>query len=137
MAKASLEYWHEMTKLVASRSHATRAKVGAVITKDERVIATGFNGQPSGMPNVCEDENGNTKPDTVHAECNAIAFAARHGISTEGSTMYVTLSPCRGCAALVVQAGIKRVVFGEAYRDTQGTDLLNQCNVEVIGPISK
>jgi dCMP deaminase len=125
-------------------SHAVRAKVGAVVTKDERIVSCGWNGTPNGFDNNCETEvletlpylNGTstklvTKPEVVHAESNALLFAARNGTQLEGSTLYVTLSPCFECAKLIVQSGVKRVVFGQQYRDDSPITFLKQANIEV------
>ena len=95
------------------------------------IISDGYNGTPSGFENICEDENGITKPYVLHAEANAITKLARSGNNSDGSTLYVTASPCIECAKLIIQAGIKRVVYGEKYRLTEGIDLLRRANIEV------
>jgi dCMP deaminase len=115
---------------ISSLSYCTRKQVGAVIVKDDNIIAIGYNGTPSGFENVCEIDN-ITKPEVLHAESNAIAKCARSVNSSEGATMYTTWSPCFACAKLIIQAGIKRVVFGEYYNKLDGLDLLAQANIDV------
>ena len=100
--------------------------------KDKMIISDGYNGTPSGFENVCEDENGVTKPYVLHAEANAITKLARSGNNSDGSTLYVTASPCIECAKLIIQAGIKRVVYGEKYRLEDGINLLRRANIEVV-----
>ncbi len=117
--------------LWAEESYCKRNKVGAVLAKDGRILATGYNGALSGLPNNCEDGE-STLPQIVHAEQNVICFAAKHGISTENCDLYVTLSPCVTCAKLIVQSGIKRVIFDEEYRDTEGVKLLVSAGIEII-----
>ena len=123
-------YWQAMAKIVASKSKAKRLQVGAIIAKDDRICSTGYNGMPRGLTNECE-ENNVTKQEVVHAELNAILFAARNGISTDGADIHITHAPCRGCAGAIIQSGIKRVFYGEAYRDTFGIDLLTEAGIEV------
>ena len=122
-------------KLFSELSYCTKAKVGAVIARDGRILATGYNGTVSGHDNCCEIEiNGvlKTSPFTVHAEQNVISYCAKNGISTDGATMYLTLSPCQLCAKLIVQAGIKRVVYLDNYKDTSGLKFLKDCNIEIL-----
>lgn len=108
------------------------------MVKDRTIISDGFNGTPAGFENVCEDESGVTKSYVLHAEANAITKVARSNNSSEGATLYVTASPCLDCAKLIIQAGIKRVVFDETYRITEGIDLLRRAHVEVSHlPISE
>ena len=121
-----------MARIWAENSYCTRRKVGALVVKKQMIISDGYNGTPSGFENVCEDENGVTKPYVLHAEANAITKIARSGNSSEGATMYVTASPCIECAKLIIQAGIRRVVYGEKYRLEDGLDLLRRANVETI-----
>ena len=121
-----------MARIWAENSYCTRRKVGALVVKKQMIISDGYNGTPSGFENVCEDEHGVTKPFVMHAEANAITKIARSGNSSEGATMYVTASPCIECAKLIIQAGIKRVVYGEKYRLEDGLDLLRRANVETI-----
>ena len=116
----------------AENSYCTRRKVGALIVKDKMIISDGYNGTPSGFENICEDENGLTKPYVLHAEANAITKIARSNNSSEGATMYVTASPCIECAKLIIQAGIKRVVYAEKYRLEDGLNLLKRADIEVI-----
>lgn len=119
-----------MSTIWAENSYCTRRKVGAIIVKDQMIISDGYNGTPSGFENICEDENGTTKPYVLHAEANAISKVARSNNSSDGATLYVTASPCVECAKLIIQAGIKRVVFNELYRITDGIDLLKRANIE-------
>ena len=121
----------EMARVWARNSYCTRRQVGALIVKDRMVISDGYNGTPSGFENVCEDENGVTKPYVLHAEANAITKVAKSGNSSLGATMYVTASPCIECAKLIIQAGIRRVVYSEDYRSSDGLDLLRRAGVEV------
>lgn len=120
-----------MAKIWSENSYCVRRQVGALLVKDKMIISDGFNGTPSGFPNVCEDENNVTFPYVLHAEANAITKVARSNNSSEGSTLYVTASPCIECAKLIIQAGIRRVVFSELYRITDGIDLLREAGVEV------
>lgn len=116
----------------ADLSRCARSKVGAVIAKNGRIIATGYNGTPPGYDNKCEDCDGNTRPEVLHAEENAIVFCARHGLATEGCDLYTSLSPCPGCAKMIAAAGIKRVFYKTQYRDPMGVELLEKLNVEVV-----
>lgn len=144
-------------KLFGELSYCTKAKVGAVIAKEGRILATGYNGTISGQSNECEFmkicdnchgrgkflESGKcskclgvgsrlyTSPFTVHAEQNVISYCAKNGIATDGTTMYITLSPCSLCAKLIAQSGIKRVVYLDNYKDTSGIDFLQQCGVQI------
>ncbi len=127
-----------MARIWAENSYCQRRKVGALMVKDRTIISDGFNGTPAGFENVCEDESGVTKSYVLHAEANAITKVARSNNSSEGATLYVTASPCLDCAKLIIQAGIKRVVFDETYRITEGIDLLRRAHVEVSHlPISE
>ena len=119
-----------MARIWAENSYCERRKVGALMVKGRTIISDGFNGTPAGFENVCEDESGQTKTYVLHAEANAITKVARSNNSVEGSTLYVTASPCLDCAKLIIQAGIKRVVFNELYRITDGIDLLRRAGVE-------
>jgi len=116
----------------ADLSRCERSKVGAVIARNGRIIATGYNGTPPGYDNKCEDCNGHTRPEVLHAEENAIVFCARHGLPTEGCDLYTSLSPCPGCAKMIAAAGIKRVFYKTQYRDPMGIELLEKLNVEVV-----
>lgn len=121
-----------MARIWAENSYCKRRQVGAVLVKDQMIISDGFNGTPSGFENVCEDENGLTKPYVLHAEANAISKVARSNNSSDGSTLYVTASPCMECSKLIIQSGIKRVVYNELYRITDGIDLLRRAGVECV-----
>lgn len=116
----------------ADLSRCERSKVGAVIARNGRIIATGYNGTPPGYDNKCEDCDGNTRAEVLHAEENAIVFCARHGLTTEGCDLYTSLSPCPGCAKMIAAAGIKRVFYKTQYRDPMGIELLEKLNVEVV-----
>ncbi len=121
-----------MATIWAENSYCVRRKVGAIIVKNQMIISDGYNGTPAGFENVCEDEQGLTKPYVLHAEANAITKVARSNNSSDGSTLYVTASPCVECAKLIVQAGIRRVVFNELYRITDGIDLLERAGIECV-----
>lgn len=114
-----------IAKETSTLSHCVRSKVGAVLVKDGNIISFGYNGTPSGMDNSCE-ENDVTFPHVIHAECNAILKAAKTGNSVDSSTLYLTLSPCLDCSKLILQSGIKKVVYLNVYRNTQGIDFLSQ-----------
>lgn len=120
-----------MAKEVASLSYCTRAKVGSLLVKDGNIISMGYNGMPSGMENCCE-ENNVTKPEVLHAESNCLLKAAKMGVSTKDTTMYLTLSPCKDCAKLIIQSGVTRVVYLELfYRDNGSVEFLKQfINIE-------
>lgn len=120
-----------MAAIWARNSYCRRRQVGALLVKDRMIISDGYNGTPSGFDNVCEDENGVTMPYVLHAEANAITKVAKSGNSSEGSTLYVTASPCIECAKLIIQAGVKRVVYRDEYRLTDGIDLLRKAGIEV------
>ena len=121
----------EMAAIWAKNSYCKRRQVGALLVKDKMIISDGYNGTPSGLENVCEDENGVTKPYVLHAEANAISKVAQSGNSSQGATLYVTASPCIECAKLIIQSGIKRVVYRDEYRLTDGVDLLRRAGIEV------
>lgn len=121
-----------MSRIWAENSYCKRRKVGAILVKDGMIISDGFNGTPAGFENVCEDEDGVTKPCVLHAEANAITKVARSNNSSQGATLYVTASPCMECSKLIIQSGIKRVVYNEEYRITDGLDLLRRAGVEVV-----
>ena len=116
----------------ANLSHCKRKQVGALIVKKGMIIADGYNGTPSGFENDCEDCEGKTKWYVLHAEANAITKVARSNNSAENATLYVTLSPCTDCSKLILQAGIKRVVFMTAYKDDSGLVFLRQAGIEVV-----
>ena len=116
----------------AENSYCARRQVGALIVKDKMIISDGFNGTPSGFENICEDEDGNTIPYVLHAEANAITKIARSGNNSDGATLYVTDEPCIECSKLIIQAGIRRVVYAREYRLHEGLALLKRANVEVV-----
>ncbi len=126
------ERYIRMARIWGENSYCKRRQVGALIVKEKMIISDGFNGTPSGFENICEDENGRTKPYVLHAEANAITKVARSNNSSEGATLYVTCSPCIECAKLIIQAGIRRVVFSELYHNTDGVDLLKRNNIEIV-----
>ena len=116
----------------SENSYCQRRKVGALLVKDKMIISDGYNGTPSGFENICEDENNVTKPYVLHAEANAITKVARSNNSSNGATLYVTSSPCIECAKLIIQAGIKRVVYSDAYRLSDGIELLRRAEIELV-----
>lgn len=120
-----------MAAIWAENSYCQRRKVGALVVKEKMIISDGYNGTPSGFENVCEDAHGVTHPYVLHAEANAITKLARSGNNSDQATLYVTASPCIECAKLIIQAGIRRVVYAEQYRLTNGIDLLRRAGVEV------
>ena len=120
----------EMAQIWAQNSYCKRRKVGALLVKDRMIISDGYNGTPSGFENVCE-EDGVTKPYVLHAEANAITKVAKSGNSSDGATLYVTASLCLECSKLIIQSGIKRVVYRDEYRLTDGIDLLRRAGIEV------
>jgi dCMP deaminase len=120
----------DLARRIAKESYCKRLQVGALIVKDGNIISFGYNGTPSGLPNVCEDNNV-TLPTVLHAESNAITKACKSPISTEGATIYMTHSCCVECAKLIVQSGIKKVYYLEDYRDRKGIELLRTCDIEV------
>ena len=120
-----------MARIWAENSYCKRRRVGALIVKDKMIISDGYNGTPSGFENVCEDETNVTKPYVLHAEANAITKIARSGNNSDGATLYVTTSPCIECAKLIIQAGIRRVIYGEKYRIEDGINLLKRANIDV------
>lgn len=120
-----------MAAIWAENSYCQRRKVGALVVKEKMIISDGYNGTPSGFENVCEDALGVTHPYVLHAEANAITKLARSGNNSDQATLYVTASPCIECAKLIIQAGIRRVVYAEQYRLTDGIDLLRRAGVEV------
>ena len=122
----------EMAQIWAGNSYCKRRQVGALIVKDKMIISDGYNGTPSGFENICEDENNVTKPYVLHAEANAITKVAKSNNSSEGATLYVTTSPCMECAKLIIQSGIKRVVYSQKYHSNDGIDLLKRAGVELV-----
>ena len=125
------ERYLRMALIWAENSYCQRRKVGALVVKDKMIISDGFNGTPSGFETVCEDENQVTRPYVLHAEANAITKLARSHNNSDEATLYVTASPCIECAKLIIQSGIKRVVYGEKYRLDDGIQLLERAGIEV------
>ena len=121
----------EMASVWARNSYCKRRQVGALLVKDRMIISDGYNGTPSGFENQCEDANGVTKPYVLHAEANAITKVAKSGNNSAGATLYITDSPCMECAKLIIQSGIRRVVYRDEYRLTDGIDLLRRAGVDV------
>lgn len=125
------ERYLRMARIWSENSYCERRQVGALIVKDKSIISDGYNGTPSGFENLCEDEEGHTKPYVLHAEANAITKVAKSGNSSDGATLYVTASPCIECAKLIIQAGIRRVVYSEMYRYSDGIELLQKAGIGV------
>lgn len=121
-----------MSMIWAENSYCERRKVGALIVKDQMIISDGYNGTPSGFENICEDEHNITKPYVLHAEANAITKLAKSHNSSEGATLYVTTSPCMECSKLIIQAGIRRVVYCEEYSHKEGLEILQKAGVELV-----
>ena len=121
-----------MALIWAENSYCKRRQVGAILVKNKMIISDGYNGTPSCFENVCEDENNATKPYVLHAEANAITKVARSNNSSEGATLYVTSSPCIECAKLIIQAGITRVVYADSYRLSDGAELLQRANIDIM-----
>lgn len=139
MTEKQLKYhrlYMDIAKRLAEMSYSKRLQVGALLVKDDIVISHGWNGMPAGMGNCCEYEPQEgvllTKDEVLHAEQNTITKAAKHGISTKDSTLYITHSPCIQCAKLIQQSGINKVVYADLYRSSEGIDLLSKFNIEVI-----
>jgi dCMP deaminase len=122
----------EMALIWSQNSYCKRRQVGALIVKEKMIISDGYNGTPSGFENVCEDEDNKTKPYVLHAEANAITKVAKSNNSSDGATLYITSGPCLECAKLIIQAGIRRVVFCDKYRMEDGVNLLKKANIEVV-----
>ena len=122
----------EMARIWAKNSYCKRRQVGALLVKDRMIISDGYNGTPSGFENDCEDEDFKSKPYVLHAEANAITKVAKSNNSSDGATLYITDSPCMDCAKLIIQAGIKRVVYGDDYRITDGIRLLEKASIEIV-----
>lgn len=125
------ERYLRMAHIWAENSYCKRRQVGALIVKGKSIISDGYNGTPSGFENICEDENNRTKPYVLHAEANAITKVAKSSNSSEGATLYVTASPCIECAKLIIQAGIRRVVYSELYHCADGLNLLQEAGIQV------
>tara|TARA_B110001452_G_C15066047_1_gene372088 strand:- start:182 stop:592 length:411 start_codon:yes stop_codon:yes gene_type:complete len=122
----------DIAKKISFLSHANRKKVGAVVVKDNSIISDGYNGTPSGYSNECEDSDGNTHWYVLHAEANAISKLTKNNNSSLNATLYITMSPCKECTKLIIQSGIKRVVYSSIYKDTSGIDFLGNFNIECI-----
>lgn len=122
----------KMARIWAENSYCVRRQVGALIVRDKMIISDGYNGTPSGFENICEDETGKTKLYVLHAEANAITKVAKSNNSSEGATLYVTSSPCIECAKLIIQSGIKRVVYADSYHSMDGIDLLKRVGIEIV-----
>lgn len=122
----------KMAKIWAENSYCKRRQVGALLVKDKMIISDGYNGTPSGFENECEDENNVSKSYVLHAEANAITKVAKSNNNSDGATLYITSSPCIECAKLIIQAGIKRVIYCELYRSDEGIQLLNRAGIEVV-----
>ena len=129
LRKLDLRYL-KMARIWSENSYCARRKVGALLVKDKMIISDGYNGTPSGFPNICEDSDNRTYPYVLHAEANAITKVAKSNNSSDGSTLYVTDSPCIECAKLIIQAGIKRVVYSKLYRVTDGIELMNVAGIK-------
>ena len=121
-----------MARIWSQNSYCNRRQVGAIIVKNKMIISDGYNGTPSGFENECEDCQNKTKPYVLHAEANAITKVARSNNSSDGATLYVTASPCIECAKLIIQAGMRRVVFSEKYHQEDGIQLLKRANIDVV-----
>ncbi len=121
-----------MARIWAENSYCQRRQVGALVVKNKMIISDGYNGTPSGFENICEDDSNVTKPYVLHAEANAITKLARSENNSDGATLYVTASPCIECSKLIIQAGIKRVVYAEKYRLEDGIELLRRAGIEVV-----
>lgn len=126
------KHYLEMATIWAKNSYCKRRQVGALIVKDKMIISDGFNGTPEGFENECEDENNLTKAYVLHAEANAITKVAKSGNNSLGATLYITASPCIECAKLIIQSGIKRVVYLSDYHSNEGLDLLKRANIEIV-----
>lgn len=122
----------KMAKIWAENSYCKRRQVGALLVKDKMIISDGYNGTPSGFENECEDENNISKPYVLHAEANAITKVAKSNNNSDGATLYITSSPCIECSKLIIQAGIKRVIYCELYRSEEGIQLLKRAGIDVV-----
>ena len=121
-----------MAREWAKLSHCTRKKVGALIVKNDMIISDGYNGTVMGQDNACELDNGETKWDVIHGEANAILKCARHGHSCDGATIYQTHSPCKECSKIIIQSGLKTLVYAEEYKDTTGLEFLRNAGIEIV-----
>ena len=135
MNQKEIKYHVTYLKMAAEWSNLScchRKKVGALIVKDGTIISDGFNGTPKGFPNDCEDQHGETYWYVLHAEANAILKVSKSSQSTDGATLYVTYSPCKECSKLIIQSGIKRIIYSEDYRDLSGLTILHEAGVDVL-----
>jgi len=121
----------QMARTWSKNSYCKRRQVGAIIVKDKMIISDGYNGTPSGFENICEDDQGITKPYVLHAEANAITKVAKSNNSSENATLYITTAPCMECSKLIIQAGIRRVVYYDHYHTNEGIELLKRANIEI------
>lgn len=126
------KHYLEMAQIWSKNSYCKRRQVGALIVKDKMIISDGFNGTPSGFENECEDENNITKPYVLHAEANAITKVAKSGNNSNNATLYITTSPCIECSKLIIQSGIKRVVYSNEYHKKEGLELLKRAGIEIV-----
>lgn len=142
MKQKLIQAYMQTAKIFAELSHARRLHVGAIVVKDDRIISIGYNGMPAGWDNDCEYEAApgfgeavppllKTRPEVLHAESNAISKLARSSESGDGATMFITHAPCMECSKLIYQSGIKKVYFGQAYRDSAGIEFLKKCKVDI------
>jgi len=122
----------EMARIWAQNSYCKRKQVGALIVKDKMIISDGYNGTPSGFENNCEDDENKTKPYVLHAEANAITKVAKSNNSSENATLYITTSPCLECSKLIIQSGIRRIVFNDKYRNEDGLKLLERAGINIV-----
>lgn len=125
------QFYMDIAGMTASLSYAKRAQVGAVAVRDRNIIAFGYNGTLPGTGNECEDENGNTKPEVIHAEENLLMKIAKSPVSIEGAVVYITMAPCINCSRLMANAGVKKVIYRDTYRDLSGVELLNKYGIDV------
>jgi len=132
MKQKWIDAFMDTAERFAQLSSAVRLQVGAVVVRDNRIISIGYNGTPAGWTNACEDDDGKTKDEVIHAEANAIIKLARDGESGNGSSLFCTHAPCIHCAKLIHGAGIEKVYYRQSYRDNAGIDFLNKCNIQVF-----
>lgn len=125
------DFYMNVAAMTATLSYAKRAQVGAVAVRDRNILAFGYNGTLPGTGNVCEDEEGNTKPEVIHAEENLLMKLAKSSVSSEGSVVYVTMSPCINCSRLMANAGVSKIMYRDSYRDTSGIELLTNYGIQV------
>lgn len=131
MKQKFIDYFMRVAEETAQLSHAQRKKVGCVIVKDRRILSFGYNGMPEGWDNCCEDKDGNTRPEVLHAENNALMKLCQSHESSQDAVLFITLAPCFHCAVLIYQAGISEVIYKEEYRDTSGIEFLKKAGVKI------